>query len=239
MNREDLSRFRQIIKENRNVAKELTDRQEELKDALLQEDPKIRKNTALLMGDLPWTDSEKLEVFHSLMDAYRSEAVLYVKASYLKGISGLEISLPASVKNELEKRFLFLLEEEVTPDEKKHIKEELRWLMNLLDRDERAHAFKGIHKKVPLLLTVSKEHENYLLHELKRKGAPQEDLRKTPFGIRVMTEDLSPILSSRIYDKIYFIVPIRRGEKLLLSNMKDVNGSSMMAQMLPMYLEGE
>lgn len=239
MNREDLSRFRQTIKESREVAEELTGRLDEFRDALLQEDPKIRKNAALLMGDLPWEDEKKLEVFHLLINAYRNEVVLYVKASYLRGISGLEISLPASVKNELEKHFLFLLEEEVAPDEKKHVKEELRWLMELLDRDERAHGFKGVRKKVPLLLTVSKEHENYLLHELKRKGAPQEDLRKTPFGIRVMTEDLSPILSSRIYDKIYFIVPIRRGEKLILSNMKDVIGNSMLGQMLSMYLEGE
>lgn len=239
MNREELSQFRKEIKENEIDLQGVMSRLEEMLQALLDEDPKIRKNVALLLGELPWDDSEKQQVFSALMNAYRNEVVLYVKASYLKGVSGLSITLPTAVKNELEKRFLYLLEEETAEDEKKHIKEELRWLMNLLGQEERAHRFKGIHKKVPLLLSVSKDYENYLLHELKRKGANQEDLRKTPFGIRVMTDELSPILSSRIYDKIYFIVPIRRGDKLFRSNMKEIIEGCMLEQMLSMYLEGE
>ncbi|MCR5546569.1 MAG: methyltransferase [Lachnospiraceae bacterium] len=239
MKREELSQYRQEIKDNKDLAGELTDRFSDIKEALFSEDPKSRKNAALLLGELSWKESEKGEVLKTLYEVYDKEVVLYVRSSYLKGMNGLKVSLPDSMSQNLEKRFHFLLEEEVPSEEKKHVKEELRWLMSLLDRGERAHSFKGIKKKVPLLLTVPKDHENYLLSELKRKGANPEDLRKTPFGIRVMTEDISPILSSRIYDKIYFIVPIHRGSKLLLSNMEETIGESMLSHMLSMYLEGD
>ena len=238
MKREDLTQFRREIKENKDGGKELTERYEELLEALYDPDAKIRKNTALLIGELPWKEEDKNKILQSLLKAYVDEAVLYVKASYLKGIFNLSVPLSAAMKERLERRLDYLLEEEVTPDKKKHIKEESRWIMMLLEKEERPHTFKGLQKKVPLLLTVPKDHENYLLHELKRKGANPEDLRKTPFGIRVMTEDLSPILSSRIYDKIYFIVPIQRGGKLLLSNRNETIATSMLDHMLSMYLEG-
>ncbi|MCR5546760.1 MAG: methyltransferase [Lachnospiraceae bacterium] len=239
MNREELSQFRQQVKENEDLSKELTGKFSEIKEALFCDDPKSRKNAALLLGDLSWMESEKQEVFRALYEAYDKEVVLYVRFAYLKAIHKMGISLPESVNQELEKRFQYLLREEVAVEEKKHIKEEMRWIMMLLDRGERAHTFKGIKKKVPLLLTVSKDHENYLLSELKRKGANPDDLRKTPFGVRVMTEDIAPILSSRIYDKIYFIVPIKRGSKLLVSNMEETIKESMLSHMLSMYLDGE
>ena len=134
MKREDLTQFRREIKENKDAGKELTERYEELLEALYDPDAKIRKNTALLIGELPWKEEDKNKILQSLLKAYVDEAVLYVKASYLKGIFNLSVTLSAAMKERLERRLDYLLEEEVAPDKKKHIKEESRWIMMLLEK---------------------------------------------------------------------------------------------------------
>ena len=59
---------------------------------------------------------------------------------------------------------------------------------------------------------MPQEFYEYAAESLKRGGVPGEDIRVTPFGVRVMTEDVKPVISCRVYDRLYFTVPIKKGE---------------------------
>ncbi len=237
--RERLSSDRGRAKEDAAYAKELLTHQEELFLYLSEEDAKTRKNAALLLGMLPWESEKKKEIVaEKLYDHYEKEPVLYVRPSYLKALSQLETDLPEKISLGLKNRRIYILSHSFTEEEYKHISEEQRMLLRLTDRFN-AHEFTGIKKKVPLLLTVGKGHEKYLISDLVRRGVPAEDIRKTPFGIRVMTENLSPILSGRIYDKIYFIVPIKKDSLLTFEDRKDAIAGSLFLQMISDYLSGD
>ena len=122
--RERFREFRKRIKEESEFAKELTAELDDLVEGFLDDDPKARKNTALLLGELPWTEEQKTLVLNHLYGAYEKEAVLYVRSSYLKAMSNLKVTLPISIHNGLEKRLDYLLQSDITIEEKKHIKEE-------------------------------------------------------------------------------------------------------------------
>ena len=237
--RERLSSDRGRAKEDAAYAKELCNQQKELFNYLSDEDAKTRKNAALLLGMLPWeSDKKKKEVAEKLYEFYEKEPVLYVRPSYLKAMGQLESKLSKKIQSGLLDRRTFVLTHEFTEEEYKHISEEQRMLLRLTDQNN-GHEFTGIKKKVPLLLTVGKGHEKYLISDLVRSGVPGDDIRKTPFGIRVMTENIAPILSNRIYDKIYFIVPIKKDSVLTYENRQEVIENSLLLTMLDDYLSGD
>lgn len=237
--RERLSSDRGRAREDAAFAKELCNQQEELFIYLSDEDAKTRKNAALLLGMLPWEcDKKKNEVAEKLYDHYEKEPVLYVRPSFLKAIGQLGIDFSDRIQSGLRNRKSHILTHSFTDEEYKHIAEEQRMLLRLTNHND-GHEFTGIKKKVPLLLTVGKGHEKYLISDLIRNGVPQEDIRKTPFGVRVMTENISPILSNRIYDKIYFIVPIKKDSRFTFEDRKEVIENSLFIQMLDDYLSGD
>ena len=236
--REMLSQARGRVREDAAFAKELCSRDKEFVGYLSNEDAKIRKNTALLMGMLPWEEKQKDTISNQLYEFYKKEPVLYVRPSYLKALGQMDISLSETMINGLKERRRFIVTHEFTDEEYKHIAEEQRMLLQLTDAGN-GHAFTGIKKKVPLLLTTFKGHEKYLVSDLVRRGANPEDIRKTPFGIRVMTENIAPILSGRLYDKIYFIVPIKKDSLFTYEDRKEIIKNSLLYQMLSDYLPGE
>ena len=236
--RERISGYRMRAKEDADFAKDLCLQQKELYAAITDEDAKTRKNAALLFGILPWEEKQKAEIAEILYESYDKEPVLYVRASYLKALEDLHVELSDEMMSGLKERKRYIQTHSFTEEENKHISEEQRRLLCLTDANQ-IHTFNGISKKVPLLLTLGKGHEKYLMKELIRNGLNAEDIRKTPFGIRVMSENISPILSSRIYDKIYFIVPIKKDSLFTFEDRRDVILNSLLMQMLSNYLSGE
>ncbi len=235
--REQLSQMRQKARNSQEDAASFVVQKQMITEALQSDDPKTRKNAALLLGVIPW--EKKDEIAKLLFASYEKEETLYVRPAYLKGMEDLSQPLSEEMKEQLEKRKDELVRCDMGEEEKKHLSEELRILYELLQGPLREHDFKGITGKVPLLLTTEKEYLPYLMNELKRRGVPTADIRRTPFGIRVMTEDVDPILKARLYDKIYFIVPIRRGEKLYAETLKETLMGSMLSDLLGQYLDGE
>ncbi len=236
--RERISGYRKRAKEDAGFAKDLCLQQKELYAAITDEDAKTRKNAALLFGILPWEEKQKAEIAEILYETYDKEPVLYVRASYLKALEDLHVELSDEMMSGLKERKRYIQTHSFTEEENKHISEEQRRLLCLTDANQ-IHTFNGISKKVPLLLTLVKGHEKYLMKELIRNGLNAEDIRKTPFGIRVMSENISPILSSRIYDKIYFIVPIKKDSLFTFEDRREVIQNSLLMQMLSNYLSGE
>ena len=236
--REKLSQMRQIVKTDPEGAASFVCEKDRILSCLSHEDPKVRKNAALLLGMLPW-DEDKPQILMALYDAYENEETLYVRPSYIKGMRTLGEPLSAEMRLHLKERVKKLSVTKMDEEEKKHLTEERRMLLSLLQNAGFLHSFNGISERVPLLLTSEEEYIPYLMKELEQRGVPHSDIRRTPFGIRVMSEELSSILSARLYDKIYFIVPIKRGDKLTEDSLRETLIHSMLSDLLSRYLSGE
>ena len=73
-----------------------------LLELLEEEDPKVRKNVAMILGELEWMGAAD-----ALVTAYEREQTLFVKSTYLKALAYLDIvrqardrfSLPLAVYN--------------------------------------------------------------------------------------------------------------------------------------------
>ena len=194
--RSNLSELRQQIKdsENQDVCVEYVKQQESLFLGFLKhEDAKTRKNTALLLGDLKYQPA-----LEDLYKAYVSENTLFVKASYLQALAELEIGdkLPA-LKEKLE----VLLNEEVLPENRKHVEEEIRSLRKIVIKAEgiRRHTpdIKGKHVKV-ILFT------NRTQRETVRRTIDCGTAELHPLGVQVETDNLEKIMQLRTYRELVF-----------------------------------
>ena len=88
------------------------------------EDAKVRKNVALIMGELGVQSFLKV-----LFYAYETEEKLFVKADYLTAMSKLDYR---EIISELKERLEFLISGEFEETSLKHINEEKRILTNMI-----------------------------------------------------------------------------------------------------------
>ena len=58
-----------------------------LLELLEEEDPKVRKNVAMILGELEWMGAAD-----ALVTAYEREQTLFVKSTYLKALAYLDIT---------------------------------------------------------------------------------------------------------------------------------------------------
>ena len=101
------------------------------------------------------------------------------------------------------------------------------------------YEFLGIKKRIPLLLTMPHTFAGYVVSDLTRRGIPEEDIRVTPFGVRVMTDAFDTVKSCRLYDRLYLTVPIKRGDALREKSAVDTIRGSMLRRILDSYLRGD
>ena len=87
---------------------------------LESDEPKVRKNAALLLGSLGL-----LQTAGSLFHAYEREQTLFVRSAYLTALSGMEVS---PYLEALKEHRDALLARHSPENEKKHVNEELREL---------------------------------------------------------------------------------------------------------------
>lgn len=163
---------------------------------LKHEDPKVRKNAALVLGKL-----ESEDLLPVLFDAYRKEETLFIRADYLKAMSELDFR---PLADQLETRLAGL--REVTswkPEEWKHISEEIRVLQAMVLRCHgiRHHRFSGGREKEDVILLtnrrqreataeqISKGKITMLAGGLRVDGAPLKEIRP----IRTYSEMLFPL----------------------------------------------
>ncbi|MCR5097896.1 MAG: methyltransferase domain-containing protein [Lachnospiraceae bacterium] len=102
-----------------------------------------------------------------------------------------------------------------------------------------SYEFLGVKSKIPMLLNVQPAFSKYVAADLIRRGIPSDDVRTTPFGVRVMTDDLDTVTRCRLFDRLYLTIPIKRGEKLTEENAKDTVESSMLRRILDTCVSGE
>lgn len=162
---------------------------------LINEDAKIRKNTALIMGELGVPT-----FLNKLFEAYKKEEQLYVKSSYLVAIRNFDYS---QLLTELKERLSILTELKTEEDNKKHINEEIRILSELILAKEgiKQHTFIGYQVPSDLVLLTNRNFKKITMDQL-------IDVKAKEFnaGVMLKANDIRKILPIRTYIELLYIL---------------------------------
>lgn len=196
--RQNLIKLRAELKEGHNKAAllyQLGGNYTIFEQLLENEDAKVRKNTALIMGELAVP-----EFLNKLMEAYYKETQLFVRSSYLTALSELDYN---SILPELKERLKVLSTKETTEADRKHINEEMRVLSDLIISAEgiKRHVFTGFQVPSRLVLLTNRNFIPITLEQIKNGEA-----REFNAGIIVKTSDLNQLLSIRTYSELLFML---------------------------------
>ncbi len=163
--------------------------------ALLEnEDPKVRRNAALILGKM-----ESEDLLPVLFDAYKNEKTLFIRADYLKAMRQMDYRpLLRGLKERLEQ----LRETETPPEERKHIQEELHVLQEMVSRFEQ-HRFTGWHEPLQLVLVT-----NRYLREVTARQISVGKLKMLAGGIRVSGAQVAELCKLRTYHEMLFPLSI-------------------------------
>lgn len=210
-------------------------------DCLRREDPKVRKNTARILGCLKGE-----EIPERLWQAYQGESQLFVKGEYLKALEAFDctpyLEQMRARQGELERRLGKDLrekdrseealskekrtqEEEIDEEEKrvdsqdKHLRLELQSLRKILLKGEtpRFHPFVGLREPADVVLMTNRG-----LEELTGRQIQRGQVRLGKGLVQVEQASLEELLQIRTWRELLFLIPgIRRltpengAEKLL------------------------
>lgn len=163
---------------------------------LEHDDPKVRKNAALVMGELGKDDFLK-----PLYHAYLREVKLFVKSSYLNAIKELDYrELMPALKERLEE----LSKIEISEENKKHYQEEMRALSDLVILMEgvKAHKFRGLTYPAEVILLTNRNHISVTMEQLPKT------VRARIFnaGVQVKASSLEEIIPIRTYAELLFLI---------------------------------
>lgn len=168
-------------------------------ELLQNPEPKVRKNTALILGKLGQDEHAGI-----LYHAYEREQQLFVKSDYLKALMELDCS---ALQTQLEQRLIQLEQYHPTEEEEKHIREELLSLRKLAEKNvvHRKHCFQGYEHTWEVILTTGKKYQQITAEQI-------EEGRVTILksGVRVKTSHLRPILRIPTYRELLLPLNIRK-----------------------------
>jgi len=162
--------------------------------ALLEaEDAKVRKNVALIMGELAIP-----EFMSKLYEAYQKEDKLFIKSDYLTAIRHFDYH---SLLETFKQRLDFLTSNTFEETNIKHINEEIRILTDMLIVMDTPsmHQFTGYAEMSEVLLLTNREHKKVTLGQINIGLAKEFDA-----GVAVRTRDLNEILNIRTYTDLLF-----------------------------------
>ncbi|MBQ1901269.1 MAG: methyltransferase [Lachnospiraceae bacterium] len=234
--RQSLSQIREALSEGVLPEEELLDfvNADSILDyeALFQnDDAKVRKNLALLIGDIEPYISEEHKMYFSdlLMKYYQLEETLFVKESYVKGLASYDITAYKEVlKNRLEE----LQNQEHEQAELKHVRGERKQLEKILSStDAVERKFSYTEQEFELLLTAD---------ELIRDGLAQffHGARVSASGVRIRSNEWKKIYSNGLYNEVLYLIPMKRGTVLTKENAGSVLADSKLKSMLDQLLTG-
>lgn len=165
-----------------------------LADCLKHEDPKVRKNAALILGELQGQEIPKW-----LWTAYEQEEQLLVRGDYLKALAAFDCSPYLEALKGRQKEL-----EEAQAD--KHLRQELMELRKLLFRQEtqKGHAFTGYEEPVDVLLMTNKGHERLLASQVKEVLGEEVNLRLIKGGVQAVQVQIEKLLPLRTYRELLF-----------------------------------
>ena len=228
--RKNLIQIKELLKdeETRKELSELSAGNSIFLEFLNDEDPKVRKNAALILG---MTGNQ--EMLPALVQAYEKEKTLFVKSDYLKAMQNFDCTeYLASLKQRLEELQTMQADE----SEKKHIRKERKELEKLLEQEEgnRLHAFCGYDQPCDMILTTDRGFAQMTAEQIHRG-------RKAvaPSGVHLHTQDLRSVLNIRTFREILF--PIHCKMNLLPEPEQTAEGllAGDLLQLLERHLQGD
>ena len=170
-----------------------------LTSLLKHEDPKVRRNAALILGDM-----ETEDVLPFLFRAYEEETTRFVRASYLKAMEKLDCR---AFVPRLKRAWDVLSETEVTEENRKHLQEEKAALSHLLQRYEKRgkHEFTGYDRVDDVVLLVNREQKDAVNVQI-----TEGTVTGFPGGIRVRGASLKQLLALRTWTQWLLPIPAAR-----------------------------
>lgn len=159
-------------------------------ELLKNDDPKIRKNSAIVLGVLGNPES-----VDELYAAYKKEDVMYNMASYVEAIRKTDYT---KYKAELKERFETLKKTPISTENKKHVLDEMKQLKNIFGTGKLE--FIGYDKVNECILTTNRNFKNIT-------GDALKDISHKEFaaGVIVKTNKLKQVLPIRTYEEILFV----------------------------------
>lgn len=167
-----------------------------LSGLLRAEDPKIRRNAALILGGM-----ETEDVLPFLYAAYQAEGTLFVRADYLRAMASLDCRpyLP-----KLKERLRELEETHPAEENEKHVREEQSCLRELIFRYEkpRPHEFTALDPAPEMILLTNRCQKGVVKDQILTGNVTE-----LPQGLRVKHGDLREILRIRTWLELLFPIP--------------------------------
>lgn len=170
----------------------------ELIRLLRDEDPKIRRNAALILGNM-----ESEDMLPVLFDAYKNEKTLFIRSDYLKAMAQMDYQ---SLTGELAKQLEQLRSRKLQPEEEKHVNAEIRQLQGMVMKYQkiRRHSFTGYAEMPDVILVTNRCQREVTARQL--KGG---QITLLAGGIRVKNVPLEEILRVRTWSEMLF--PLKKG----------------------------
>lgn len=174
---------------------QVLDHTEQLCGLLGHEDPKVRKNVALILGE-----AGAQKALEPLCQAYVTENTLFVRPAYLEAMGQLDYR---SVMPVIRERLEIIDRMEMAPEEKKHLTQERHLLAELADLAEGGgrHCYCDHASKV--ILTVKRGREAILHDEIAHK-LPTLRPGKMHGGVTVSVRCPSELMQLRTFSKMLF-----------------------------------
>lgn len=180
---------------NREIFRKITGNcLDEIMKCLVDEDAKVRKNAAAVLGQMRCQDA--LDV---LMDAYVEEEQLFVRPEYVSAMAQLDCGayLP-----DFHERLEELLAYDAPENEKKHIQAEIRELQELLLSKEgiKKHTFNGWNRANEVVFVTLPAFRDALAEEI----TGRKKLLKS--GVKTVVSDMGEALKIRTFSEILFVL---------------------------------
>lgn len=170
----------------------------ELCGLLADEDPKVRRNAAAILGKM-----ESEDLLPILFDAYQKEETLFVRADYLRAMSEMDYRpvLPG-----LEERLAWLRSARMKPEEQKHLLEEQRVLQTMVLHFQKRepHTFTGWQEPLEIILVT-----NRCLREITARQISRGKLTMLAGGVRVQGACVNDLKDIRTYREMLFPVTVK------------------------------
>lgn len=197
--RQTLSRLRQEIKDpdkKKLLLSWIEAGSLSLAGFLSSEDPKTRKNAALLIGEL-----KLCSCMDPLFSAYQQETTLFVRDAYLTALRSMDASPYLSA---LKQRFQTLSSYQAPPEEQKHIQKELHALSDCIQslEPQAGHSFHSGRQTFHCLLRT-----NPFFPEITQQQIADPHASSSRLGVQVKTNHLNRLLSIRTWQELLFQIP--------------------------------
>lgn len=195
--RQNLIELKRLLKEEGALEEylEMTEDDALIASFLKDEDPKIRKNAALVLGLL-----QSQESLEELWEAYQSETQLFVRAAYIHAMQNLDCK---TYEQEIKDRYQELLAYDPKEDEQKHLQEELHELQRLAIRlgGTARHRFTGWDQPQDFILTTMKNYQDTTAVQVENG-----QVKIIPMGVQVLQGDVREAVRLRTYRELLFVI---------------------------------